>query len=146
MSDVEAYLHRHIPISQALGVRVREAGPARVVLTAPLDVNVNHQATMFGGSESAVLILSAWTLLHLRLRARGFEGRVVIQRNDVEYLAPVVGEAVATCDAPGPAAWAGFDALLARRGRARMSLAAVLTCRGEACAQFEGVYVALDGR
>ena len=142
-ADVEAYLYRHIPLSEAMGLRVREAGPDRVVLAAPLGPNVNHQSTMFGGSESAALILSAWTLLHVRLGARGFRGRLVIQRNDVEYLAPATGDALVTCDAPGPAAWAGFDALLDRRGRGRMSLAATLTCGDVVAAQFEGVYVAI---
>ena len=139
---VQAYLYRHIPISSAMGVTVAEAGPERVVLAAPLGPNVNHQSTMFGGSESAVLILSAWTLLRVRL-GEGFRGRLVIQRSDVEYLAPATADALATCDAPGPAAWAGFDAMLARRGRGRMSLAAALTVGGEVAARFDGLYVAI---
>ncbi len=140
---VQAYLTEHIPLSADIGLEVRHAGPDRVVLAVPLGPNVNHQSTMFGGSESAALILSAWTLLHVRLRERGFRGALVIQRNDVEYLAPVTGDAVVTCDAPGPAAWAGFDAALARRGRGRMSLAATLTCGDVVGAQFRGVYVAI---
>ena len=140
-SDVEAYLHAHIPISSSMGVSVLEAGPGKVVLSAPLEANVNHRSTMFGGSESALAILSAWTLLHVRLRAEGFGGQIVIQRNSMEYLRPVHAEAQATCHAP--ASWGAFDAVLARRGRARVTLEAEVASDGEVVGRFEGVYVAL---
>ena len=139
--DVEAYLHAHIPISSSMGVSALEAGPDKVVLAAPLEASVNHRSTMFGGSESALAILSAWTLLHVRLRTTGFDGQIVIQRNSMEYLRPVHGEAVATCY--GPASWDAFDAVLARRGRARVTLDAEVASGGEIVGRFSGVYVAL---
>jgi thioesterase domain-containing protein len=139
-ADAEAYLHAHIPISSSMGISALEAGPGKVVLSAPLGPNVNHRSTMFGGSESALAILSAWTLLHVRLRAEGFGGRIVIQRNSMEYLRPVHGEAVATCYAP--VSWDAFDAVLARRGRARVTLEAEVVSGGEIAGRFSGVYVA----
>lgn len=140
-ADVEAYLHVHIPISSSMGISALEAGPDKVVLSAPLAANVNHRSTMFGGSESALAILSAWTLLHVHLRNADFDGQIVIQRNSMEYLRPVLDEAVATCY--GPASWDAFDAVLARRGRARVTLEAEVTSRGEVVGRFSGVYVAL---
>ena len=137
--EVEAYLHAHIPISASMGVRALEAAPSKVVLSAPLGPNVNHQSTMFGGSESALAILSAWSLLRVRLG--DFGGQIVVQRNSTEYLRPVLEGAVATCHAP--ASWAAFDAALARRGRARVALEAEVTSGGETAGRFSGVYVAL---
>lgn len=141
--EVEAYLHSHIPISAAHGIHVREASPNRVVLQAPLAENINHFGSVFGGSASAVAILSAWTLLHLRLSARGFGGRVVIQRSRVDYLRPTTADFEAVCEAPEAHTWERFSSTLDRRGRARITLTSVLICDGEATARFEGDYVAL---
>src|SRR4051812_36859489 len=95
--EVERYLHAHIPISSAMGVRVVTAGPNGVTLSAPLAANINHRATAFGGSLSAVAILSAWAWLHVAMRDAGLPSRLVIQRNSVEYLAPIAGDFEARC-------------------------------------------------
>ena len=79
---VEAYLHEHIPLSAAMGTRVVRADPAEVRLEAPLEPNLNHRATAFGGSVAALAILAGWTVVHLRLRTEGVEARTVIQRSD----------------------------------------------------------------
>ena len=90
-AEVEAYLHRHIPISAAMAVRVVACDTAGATLAAPLAPNINHRATVFGGSASAVAILAAWTWLHFALRGAGQPARLVIQGNTMEYLAPITG-------------------------------------------------------
>ena len=72
------YLYDHIPLSQAMQVEVLSAQPEGVVLGAPLPPNINHQETIFGGSASAVAILAAWSLLHVRLQHEGVHSRLVI--------------------------------------------------------------------
>ena len=143
--DVEAYLHEHIPISRAMGIGVVEAGAGRVALSAPLEPNVNHRSTVFGGSCASVAILAAWTLVHLRVQATGTLARVVIQRGATDYRLPIQGAFVATCDAPGEAAWERFAAALRRRGQARIELEAVVTSDGSVVATFTGAYVAIAG-
>lgn len=66
-SDLEAYLHSHIPLSAAMQVHVDEVTGEHVRLSAPLAPNINHRETVFGGSASALSILSARSLLHVRL-------------------------------------------------------------------------------
>jgi thioesterase domain-containing protein len=143
---LEAYLHEHIPISRAMGIVVVEATGERVSLRAPLEPNVNHRSTVFGGSCASVAILAAWTLVHLRVRATGIVGRVVIQRGATEYRLPILGSFSATCDSPGEAAWERFDRALRRRGQARVELDAVVTSDGVVVATFSGAYVAIAGR
>jgi len=144
--DVEAYLHEHIPISHAMGIRVVRADPERVALSAPLEPNVNHRSTVFGGSCASVAILAAWTLVHLRVQATGIVGRVVIQRGTTEYRLPIQGTFVATCDSPGEPAWDRFLGALQRRGQARMELEAVVASEGSVVASFLGAYVAIAGQ
>ena len=58
--SIKEYLYEHIPLSKAMGVEVVEAVSDRVLLKAPLAPNINHRETVFGGSASALCILSAW--------------------------------------------------------------------------------------
>src|SRR5687768_8333506 len=95
-TELETYLHVHIPLSRAMAVRVVSIADDKVILGAPLGPNINHRDTVFGGSASALAILSAWSLLHLRLTAADQPSRVVIQRNSMDYLAPIDGDFTAT--------------------------------------------------
>ena len=142
---LERYLHDHIPITRPLGVRVLQATSDAVHLSAPLGPNVNHRHTAFGGSLSALAILAAWSWLHLRLRADGFVGRIVIQGNSMEYLAPAEGGFEALCRAPSPERWAQFARTLERRGRARLKLDVEVRVNDQLVASFRGEYVAVRG-
>lgn len=145
---LETYLHRHIPLSASMAVSVVSIAPDSVTLSAPLEPNINHRATVFGGSASAVAILSAWSLLHLRLTGEGVESRLVIQRNTMDYLAPITGRFTATARLAPDADWAGFTRMLARRGKARIAMHAVLEQDGRAVGRLTGEFVALgaEGR
>lgn len=143
-SEVEAYLHLHIPLSADMGVQVVECGSAGVTLRAPLAPNINHRATVFGGSTSAMAILAAWTWLNFALRATGPVPRLVIQRNNVEYLAPITGEFEAQCAGIPADKFARFRRALERHGKARATLEAVVSCKGRGVAEFSGEFVALN--
>lgn len=140
---VEHYLHEHIPLSAAMGVRVAHAAPDCVRLFAPLGPNVNHRETVFGGSSASVATLAAWTLLHLRLIREELRARPVIQRSRMEYERPIPGDFEAICRLMDETAWNRFRTLLVRRGRARIALSADLTYRGARMAAFEGEFVAI---
>ena len=142
-AEVEHYLHRHIPISAMMGVRVAACDPTGVILRAPLAPNINHRATVFGGSASAVAILAAWTQLHFTLRQAGIAERIVIQRNQIEYLAPIVGDFEAVCPALPAPALARLLKMFHRLGRARTGMTVELRCADQVVARFHGDYVAV---
>lgn len=142
-AEVEAYLHRHIPIASAMGVRVKTCDGVEVVLTAPLAANVNHRATVFGGSASAVAILAAWTWLHFALRDAGLTCRVVIQRNEMEYQRPIDGDFTAHCSGLEKSALEKLLRSLRRYGKGRVALAAELRLNDRRVATFGGDYVAV---
>ena|SRR5882724_4485203 len=146
LADIEAYLHQHIPISAGMGVRVVACDPQGVTLQAPLAPNINHRATVFGGSASAVAILAAWTYLHFSLGAAELPSRLVIQRNTIDYLEPIAGDFEARCDALPVAALEEFLRTRRRHGKARVTLEAALVCGGVKVAAFSGEYVAVKLR
>ena len=141
---LERYLHQQIPLSAAMGARVRMATPERVQLTAPLAPNLNHNETVFGGSAAALATLSAWALLHLRIAHAGLRARLVIQRSSMEYERPIPGDFDAVCRFSDELAWERFRATLVRRGRARLTLTAYLVYDAQRMAAFEGDFVALQ--
>ncbi|MDB5529280.1 MAG: thioesterase domain protein [Devosia sp.] len=142
-SALQSYLHDHIPLSKAMEVSVVSIADDAVVLSAPLGPNINHRETVFGGSASAVAILACWSLLHLRLTAAGLESRVVIQRNEMDYLAPISGAFTARSYFEVGANWDGFVKMLGRKGRARISIGAVLEFEGHEAGRLTGEFVAL---
>ena len=141
-SELETYLHDHIPLSRAMAVRVVSLADSKVVLGAPLGPNINHRDTVFGGSASALAILSAWSLLHLRLLAAGQPSRLVIQRNSMEYLAPISGDFTATAMLGPDGGWDGFLKMLTRRGLARITVGAELDYQGKIAGRLSGEFVA----
>lgn len=126
-----------------MDVRVLAIEKHSVVLSAPLEPNINHRETVFGGSASTLAILSAWSLLHIRLSAVGITSQLVIQRNTMEYKRPILGEFTARATIDDGEQWEQFTSMAARRGRARISVGSVLECAGEVAGEFVGDFVAL---
>lgn len=141
-AELEPYLHAHIPLSAAMQVTVQSVAQDGVTLAAPLAPNINHRETVFGGSASALAILSAWCLVHTRLVAVGLPARVVIQRNSMSYELPMDGGFQARSFLAPDQDWSAFTRMLARKGRARIAVAAELQFKGQVTGRFAGEFVA----
>src|SRR5512138_2976326 len=124
--ELQSYLHNHIPLSAAMQVRVDAVSDDHVLLSAPLAPNINHRDTVFGGSASAVAILSAWALLHVSLLEANIKTRLVIQKNSMSYDLPMPTDFTAETAAPEPEKWQRFLATLQKHKRARISIQSVL--------------------
>lgn len=142
---LQQYLYDHIPLSRAMQVEVRRVAPDEVVLAAPLAPNINHRATVFGGSASAVAILAAWSLLHTRLVRAGIASRLVIQSNTMHYELPIGGDFTARSFLEDAADWQQFIRMLSRKGRARISVSSILEYEGNQVGRLQGEFVAFSG-
>lgn len=140
---LEAYLHQHIPISRAMGVRVLHADDERIELSAPLAPNVNHRETVFGGSAAAVATLAAWSLIHVRLKHLAIDARVVIQHSEIDYLRPIAGDFTGVAILDSAERWQRFLETLTRKGRARITLASSLHEQNQIAGAFVGDFVAV---
>jgi thioesterase domain-containing protein len=140
--DVNAYLARHVPITRAMGIRLRSFGADGVTMTAPLRPNINDKGIAFGGTLASILALSGWAFADLSLRAAGEVADVLIAVATIEYLAPVAGRIVARCPPPPAGELEAFLAAYRRRGRARLQLQAHIETPGGKAAAFSATYVA----
>ncbi len=141
--DLQRYLHDRIPLARAMAIEVRAATTDGVELYAPLEPNINHRDTVFGGSASAVAILAAWSALYVRMRAEGRAGRLVIRRNRMSYDRPITAGFTATATPPDDAAWARAVAALGKGRPARVPVVATLECLGERVGALEGEFVVM---
>ena len=120
---LESILHHDIPLTRDMGLKVLDWHDHQLRLHLPLEANVNHKSTMFGGSLYCAAVLAGWGWLHLRLREEGIEdGHIVIQEGQISYPLPVTMDAVSICQAPSAAVWKKFLAMYQRYGRARITL------------------------
>lgn len=142
LAEIQAYLYQHIPLSKAMEVELVRADAEQVILRAPLAPNINHRETVFGGSASALAILSAWTLLYVRLQQAGLHSRVVIQRNSVEYQHAIPDAFEARAAIEDARLWQRFVRTLTRKQRARIHVRAGLYCHAQKVGEMEGDFVA----
>ena len=141
---IEHSLRANIPLACAMGVRVVEAEPERVVLAAPIAPNINHHRTFFGGSAATLATLAAWAMAEEKLLAeQGLDVHLVIQRSTMEYLEPAASEVEAECLAPNHDEWDRFIRTIRRRGKGRIDLAVELRAEGARVGSFQGSFVAL---
>jgi len=140
---LQHYLHEHIPLSAAMAVSVLRATADEVVLKAPLAPNINHRATVFGGSASTLATLAAWSLVHLRCGADGVTAQLVIQHHGIDYDQPMAGDFTAAATLLEPDAWPDVLRLYRRRGRARVRVKAEVRSGDALGARFRGDFVLL---
>lgn len=142
--DLQQFLQDRIPLSTAMAIEVVAAEPGGVTLGAPLEPNINHRDTVFGGSAAAVAILSAWGLLFVRLREEYPDAIIVIQRHTMRHLRPITGAFTASSFLADPGAWERFVATYRRRRLARIAVKSTLRCGGEHVGDLDAAFVALE--
>jgi thioesterase domain-containing protein len=142
LAEVEAFLHRQIPITQAMGVRLVSYDTERLVLTAPISLNHNHLGTVFAGSLNALATLSGYAFLWLELRDKS--SHVVLRESSISFRRPVTRDPHSVCLRPGSEELAAFRSEFTRKGKARLRLAATIEEDGAVAVRFEGTFVALS--
>lgn len=144
-SAMEAYLHRHLPLTAAMGVRVERLDYEGVDLSAPLVPNRNHFGGAYGGSVANLALTAAWLLIHWHVMDRTPAPTVVVAEQRVVFEQPISGEFRALARMPGADEWEAFEHALERWGRGRIELTATVEAEGRTAARFEGSFVATGG-
>jgi len=88
-TELEQTMHRLIPLSVAMGLKVDHYCSNKLQLSAPLEPNVNHQMTAFGGSLLSSCALVGWGLLQLQLGHMNRIGNVVVGEATSKFYSPV---------------------------------------------------------
>ncbi len=137
---MEKFLHERIPLTRAMGMRVRPDTAYRFAVEAPVSLNHNHLQTAFGGSINAVATLAGYGFLWLELRETA---HVVIADSSIRFLRPINETIRAVCLQPSEAVWREFHATFQQKAKARVSLKVSVEENGIRAAEFEGSFFAI---
>ena len=141
--DLQKYIHKEIPQSRFMEVVVENITEDSLSLSAPLEANINHKNSVFGGSISSVAILSAWTFLQNKVMACGVKATLVIHKNSMSYDIPILGKFTAVARFGENADWDKFLETLEIHGKARIEVVSDVFCDHDVAARLVGSFVAL---
>jgi len=134
-------LHDEIPLTRTIGIRVTQCDAQGVCLSAPLEPNINHKCTAFGGSLYSIAVLCGWSFVYQQMKRHHLSGHIVIQQSEVQYALPVDGEITAICTSNDEAMLEKFITTYKRRGRARIKLQVKIVYKNQDAMTFDGQYV-----
>jgi len=142
--ELEQALHSLIPISVAMGVSVTEWDGSTLCLSAPLENNINHQSSAFGGSLFSLAAMAGWGILQLRLSALKLDANIVIADGNVRYRQPVFAQLTCRLTLPEDDIWSEFVDQLSKTGKSKLTLCPELILPGgEVAMALEGHYVVM---
>ncbi len=140
--EIEKYLHDQIPATRYMGISLVSRQPDEIRFSAPLEPNLNHRQTAFGGSIATMGILAGWAFIHFNLKELGLSSRLVIKKSTIDFLSAITGGFEASCKAPNPENWEIFLKNLKQYKMARLNLVSELYFLEKVAARHHGVYVA----
>lgn len=140
--EFEKFLHKKIPITREMEVRVEEFSPLKVRLSAKLEPNINDKGTAFGGSISSLMTLCGWSMAFILMSETDPQAQIVIQKSSIKYVSPIKGDFTAECGPVDETSAAEFLDMYRERKRGRIILKVRCSSGGELAAVYEGYYVA----
>tara|TARA_R110000787_G_scaffold6770_20_gene23572 strand:+ start:1364 stop:1804 length:441 start_codon:yes stop_codon:yes gene_type:complete len=141
-SNLNRFLHTHIPLSAHMGMKVLALEAGRVQIHLPRARNLNPHGTVFGGALTALGLVSGWSLVYSAFERAGVPTKLVGQRSECEFLAPATGD----CSSETCCDEKELQALIKRfrdGGKARIELATSIRVGNIEVARHQGVYAAL---
>ena len=134
-------LDSEIPLTKSIGIKVVEYNDSGLTICAPLENNINHKSTAFGGSLYSVSVLTGWGLIYLLLKTYDLTGHIVIQESNTKFLKPVTSKIISKCSFKSEEHYENFIKMYKRKGKARINLESRVVCNGETSVIFTGNYV-----
>lgn len=91
-SELQASWANTIPISNQMGVMIRQYSGWRFETSAALNANINTRDTMFAGSIYSQAMLTGWGLVWIMLKEQGLAGSIVLAKGNISYKRPIIDE------------------------------------------------------
>ncbi|HAG91043.1 MAG TPA: hypothetical protein DCL41_04185 [Bdellovibrionales bacterium] len=143
LQEILSQLEQEIPTSKVFGFTIQKLTDSEAQCFMPLEPNINHKGTMFGGSQYGGCALACYALFLHNVRATDCRTNdIVISHGEMDYFKPA-GE-----DVQIEAFWENFEDRekfldhLSRKGKARVRLGArVRGSKGLLLSEFRGDFV-----
>jgi thioesterase domain-containing protein len=143
LKELENYLFSNIPLSKAMGIKIKSITDNEASVWAPLSKNFNHKQTVFGGSLHSAATLSCWIFLHAALSLHGkFE--IVITQSQIDYLLPVTSDFTAICTLNSQEKLEKLFASLQSKKKGRIELTATIYQNERLAVSYQGTFAAIE--
>ncbi len=142
VKELEQRFHRDIVLTQHMGLAVETYNENGLTLSAPLEKNLNHKQTAFGGSLNCLVTLAGWGMVYVLLREMDIDAHIIIQESKISYLKPVTEDFQAICPKPDDAMLHKFKKMLQKKRLGRIPLHCVIYEEDTLAVEFRGSYVA----
>jgi thioesterase domain-containing protein len=137
------YLRDNIPLSSALNIQVSKCELDHVSISAPLQPNINHKKTAFGGSLHNVATFACWGLLWANLKEWDLPAEIVLSHSEINYFLPVTRDFIADCKLEDSHSLQEFKNIFLSKGKSRIILKAIIMNEDKLAVDYKGVFVAI---
>ncbi|MEZ0391891.1 MAG: YiiD C-terminal domain-containing protein [Pseudobdellovibrionaceae bacterium] len=142
-ADLGKLLNDEIPISKTMGIRDFQLSKTQFSFELPLQPNINHKGTLFGGSLYSAGALACYGLFLSGLRDQSIATKnIVIAEGGMKYLAPVDANAKVEATWNSDQERIQFFKTLQSKKKARVLMRAQVLVGQQICAEFSGFFVA----
>lgn len=143
--NLENFVIEHLPLARAAGISVDAYSGDTLVVSAPLDKNINDKGTAFGGSLYNLCVITGWGMTDLKAKELGLVGDIVVAKGEINYLRPLRGRLIAKVEAPSEVDLQHIKRSYVSRGKATFHLEVVILDENQnPCVQFKGKYAVLS--
>jgi thioesterase domain-containing protein len=140
--SLEEFLYSSIPVVKSLQLAVNESDDS-IEFTIPLEPNINHAGSIFGGSLASLSALAGFGAIISRVKKLGINARVLIVENSNRYRRPA--DSTASCQITSEV----LDniekevAAINEGSRGRITLELTITAGDTQAVKSTGVYVVI---
>lgn len=87
--QLQEILHTEIIATKVLEFEILDLNDEFLSLKAPIKTNINDKKTAFGGSVSALCMISGWSLCWLVAKEIGVDADIVIYKSEIDFKLPL---------------------------------------------------------
>ena len=133
-------LHREIPLTKQMAIKVQEYTGQELLLHADLAPNINVHGTAFGGSLYSVCAIACWGFLHLKSLEADVPGEIVLGEGHIKYHRPLQEDILVRCSPLDEIGLNHFITRLKEKRKAALVLNATVEAGNERAVSFTGHY------
>ncbi len=137
--EFQQWILANIPLLRAMKLNFDSFSEHGLVMSCPLEPNINDKGTGFGGSIGTLATICGWTYTMIHARAAIDEPEAMIVEQSTSFKAPVTGSFQAVCSSPVPD---DFYARLQEGRSGKLNLNISIRSEGIEAASYKGFYIA----
>lgn len=142
-SQLQNILHKEIIATKVLEFSIAHIDNDYIELEAPIKTNINDKKTAFGGSISALCMISGWSLCWLISAEHKLNADIVIYKSSMDFHLPVLNDFKTRVHFPSNEKLQKLLKRLQAHKKASLELEITIEENGKKAVSFYGKYVFL---